>query len=195
MTLYTGSGSLPRHQYCAVSSVHVRKKGNGFEPCVWFGLKSYPGRAWGCHVMLEGGAVVRDLPLHALAHGSGVEIPWFEQDAQHWDCYGYQFAVHEYDFLRGLEAFAMCGKEKAYRGTYLFTAVPIGDAYTAEPEQAKEFMVIKLNHGRYTIQPTNRVLFRDASWTDSSTKKDSPLVFWPDDIKLQTRAWTVEHGA
>jgi hypothetical protein len=186
MTLYTGSGSLPRHQYCAVSGVHVRKKGNGFEPCVWFGLKSYPGRAWGCHVMLEGGAVVRDLPLHALAHGNEPQELWFPTDAQYWDCYGYQFAVHEYDFLRGLDVTAMCGGAKC-DGTYLFTIIPIGDSYTAEPEQAKEFIAIALNNGRYTIQPTNRVLFRDMSWTKVSG--------WPDDIKLQTHVWTVEHGA
>ncbi len=185
MTLYTGSGSLPRHQYCVVASRYVREKGKDFEPCVWFGLKSYPGRAWGCHVMLECGAVVRDLPLHALAQRDWARELWCPTDAQYWDCYGYQFAVHEYEFLRGLDVTAMCGGAKC-DGSYLFTIVPIGDGYTAEPEQAKEFVVIKLDNGRYTIQPTNRVLFRDASWTNDSG--------WPDDIKRQTDVWTAEYG-
>ena len=68
--MYTGSGSLPHHVYCLVDRAHTRGGLEGFEPCVWFGLRSYPARAWGCHVMLECGAVVRDLPLHALVRFS-----------------------------------------------------------------------------------------------------------------------------
>jgi hypothetical protein len=48
---------------------------------------------------------------------------------------------------------------------YLFTAIPVGDAYTHAPAQAKEFMFLRTAGGRLTIQPTNRVLFRDKSFT------------------------------
>jgi hypothetical protein len=53
-------------------------------------------------------------------------------------------------------------------GPYLFTAVPIGDGFSDAPDQAKEFMFIWLDNDRLTIQPTNRVLFEDRSFTDAS---------------------------
>jgi hypothetical protein len=34
-----------------------------------------------------------------------------------------------------------------------------------------------------------------AALAAAGVEEISPLVFWPDDIKLQTHAWTVEHGA
>jgi hypothetical protein len=182
MSLLTGAGSLPQHVYCYVDRAHTRVKGSGFEPCVWFGLRSYPARAWGCHVLLECGAVVRDLPLHALAHKDS-PAPWTGVQAQTWDCYGWQFSLHVYDYLMGLEARALCDAAE-YRGDYLFTAIPIKDGYTAEPGQSKEFKFLRLDNGRFCAQPTNHVLFHDASFTEPGA--------WPDDIKRQTEVWAVE---
>jgi len=182
MTLYTGSGSLPHHVYCLVDRAHTRNSLDGFEPCVWFGLRSYPARAWGCHVMLECGAIVRDLPLHALAHGDK-PAPWTVKQAQTWDCYGWQFSLHAYSYLHGLEAWAKCGGE-IERGDYLFTALPIGDGYTAEPGQSKEFMFLKMHNGRFAAQPTNRVLFEEKSFTEATG--------WPQDIERQTDVWACE---
>lgn len=183
MTLYTGAGSLPHHIYCLVDRAFTRKSNIGFEPCVWFGLRSYPSRAWGCHVFLENGAVVRDIPLHALAHTEN-PADWTLPEAQHWDCYGSQFSLHRYDFLTGLEARAKCAKTEQ-RGDYLFTAIPMNDGYTAEPAQSKEFVFLALANGRYTAQPTNRVLFEDRSFTTRNAE-------WPDDIKRQDKVWACE---
>lgn len=181
MTLNTSAGSLPHHVYCYVDRALTRKAGEGFEPCVWFGLKSYPGRAWGCHVMLECGAIVRDIPLHALAHDPEPD-PWTVKDAQRWDCYGLQFSLHAYTYLAGLEAKARCG-DGEHRGQYLFTALPIGDGFTADPGQSKEFVFLMLDNGRYTAQPTNRVLFQDASFTEGD---------WPTDVRRQVEVWSCE---
>jgi hypothetical protein len=182
MTLHTGSGSLPHHVYCLVDRAHVRLAGEGFEPCVWFGLRSYPSRAWGCHVLLECGAIVRDLPLHALAHHDD-PAPWDVTQAQRWDCYGWQFSLHAYSYLHGLEARARCAGDEV-RGDYLFTAIPIGDGYTAEPGQSKEFVFLKLENGRFAAQPTNHVLFDDVSFTEPGP--------WPENIKRQTDIYAVE---
>ena len=65
VTLFTASGSLPRHQYVWVDGTFMGSE--GWHPAVWFGLHSQPGRAWGCTILLECGAIYRDLPLHALA--------------------------------------------------------------------------------------------------------------------------------
>lgn len=182
MTLCTGSGSLPQHVYCYVDSAFVRREKTGSERCVWFGLRSFPGRAWGCHIMLECGAIVRDLPLHALS--SQADAPaWQISEAQHWDCYGSQFSVLRYTYLQGLEARVRCHPYE-YLGEYLFTVAPLNDAYSAEPEQSKEFMFVALRNGRYTAQPTNRVLFIERSFTE--------FCGWPSDILRQTEVYACE---
>jgi hypothetical protein len=163
MTLFTASGSLPRHQYVSVCGAFIGFGADEWFPAVWFGLHSHPGRAWGCTVLLESGAVYRDLPPHALAFCSDPD-PWTIKDAQQWDCYSSQFSLHTYDYLDGLTAIVRAA-DAELGAEYLFTAIPVGDAYTHAPAQAKEFMFLRTDGGRLTIQPTNRVLFRDKSFT------------------------------
>lgn len=68
MSRYDLIGQLPHHQYVHVDTAFTHKAPEvSSTPAVWFGLVSYPGRAWGCTVLLESGAVYRNLPLHALA--------------------------------------------------------------------------------------------------------------------------------
>ena len=55
---YSQAGQLPAHQYALVDQAYISSK-QGFAPCIWFGLVSIPGRAWGCTIMLECGAVYR----------------------------------------------------------------------------------------------------------------------------------------
>ena len=184
MTLYTGSGNLPHHQYVFVDCGYVRKETIGWEPAVWFGLRSEPGRAWGCHVMLECGAVYRDLPLHALAHTNDPE-PWTLDQAQRWNCYSRQWSAVVYDFLADLPCVADVIGSKL-PGRYVCTLVPIGDAYSLEPGQGKEHLLIALENGRFTIQPTNFVLFRDASFADKPA--------WPNDLKASDSVWRVDEG-
>lgn len=176
--IYAGSGNLPHHLYCFVNSLFVRKDGSGFEPCVWFGLHSYPGRAWGCHVMLECGAIYRGVPPHAIAF-SNDPAPWSINDAQVWNCYGDHFATLEYDFLSGLRVEA---RDRG-RGTYLFTAVPMLDGYSASPEQSKEFMFVRLDNDRLAILPTNYLIFDDKSFTHTK---------WPDNMRLNDKVWSSE---
>lgn len=178
--IYSGSGSLPHHKYCFVESGFIRKGGTGLEPCVWFGLHAHAGRAWGCHVMLETGAVYRGVPPHALAFDEDAETRWRLEDAQVWDCYGPQFSLVCYDFLAGLRTI----DHRGLFGRYLFTVVPLNDGYTEEPEQSKEFMFIEGDNGRLSILPTNKLLFRDKSFTKETT--------WPTDLKVSRQVWRVE---
>ena len=160
MTLYTQAGDLPRHQYVRVDRAVTRKDSTGFEPAVWFALVSIPGRTWGCHLMLENGAVYRNVPLHAIAHGDDPS-PWTPATAQIWDCYGPKFSTIEYHYLSGLDV------EIRHHGParYLFTAVPIGDAFTAASDQAKEFSFVALENGRFGAYPTDWCLFTEKSFT------------------------------
>jgi len=170
--------SLPIHKYVWVDSSFIRKAGTGFEPAVWFGLVSIYGRAWGLNVMLECGAIYRNLPPHAVAFRKDPE-PWAITDAQMWDCYADRFQLHEYAYLRDMTV-----KTKNDIGTYLFTAAFIDDAFTRMPEQGKEFSFIELENGRLTIQPTNRILFEDRSFTIDTGP--------PKDIVTQTEVWSCE---
>jgi len=134
---------------------------------------------WGCTIMLECGAVYRAVPPHALAFYENPEPDWAPQQAQRWDCYGREFSTIEYTYLRGMGAIA----NGEFMGEYLFTAAPIDDGFSRYPEQAKEFCFIKLNNGRLTIQPTDKVLFTDASFVTPE---------WPTDFKTTTEIYSCE---
>lgn len=172
--------NLPLHLYVWVDSSFMRRERRGFEPAVWFALRAEPGRAWGCHVMLECGAVYRDLPPHALAFGSEPE-PWCLQDAQIWNCYGRSFDLVAYDYLSGLTACYDLGTRVA---RYLFTACPYGDGFSVTPEQRKEFMFMRTDGNRLLIRPTNHLLFSERSFTTPSD--------WPTDIVTSQTIWDCE---
>ena len=159
----TQIGSIPKHRYVWVDSAFTHEEPCGFVPAVWFGLVAIPGRMWGCNVMFESGAVYRSVPPHAIAFCEN-PVSWSEIQAELWDCYGYDWSATEYTYLKGLECRCLIGGE-SHPGRYLFTVAPIGDGFSEAPEQSKEFMFIELFSGRLTIQPTNRVLFIDRSFT------------------------------
>ena len=175
----TASASLPSHYYVWVDQSFIRKDAKGFEPCVWFGLYSHPGRAWGCHVMLECGAVYRGLPPHALAFSDDPQTEWGIKDSQLWDCYGYKFSLLRYTYLTSLQARTsddlLCD--------YLFTAVPIEDGFSEHPSQSKEFMFMQTDGDRLLILPTNKLRFIDKSFTVDGEHQR---------LKLADKVWSCE---
>ena len=175
-------GSLPKHQYVYVDSYYILEESIGLIPAVWFGLVSIPGRMWGCNIMLECGAVYRNVPPHAISFNLTPPVVWTEDMSQMWDCYGYDFSLHEYTYLRGLDCKVKI-KDTEFLGNYLFTAAPFEDGFSNYPGQSKEFMFIKLYNGRLTIQPTNRVVFIEKSFTDNSKLLN---------FKLQTQVYSCE---
>ena len=175
------SRNLPHHLYVWVDSAFIRTGELRYEPAVWFAIRSEPNRAWGCHVMLECGAVYRNLPPHALAFSACPEPDWSLQQAQVWDCYGTQFDVIRYDYLTDLEARYDGGDDRA---TCLFTACPHSDGFSAAPDQSKEFMFMRTTGDRLLIRPTNMVLFEERSFTIDTG--------WPTDIMTSTQVWQSE---
>ena len=178
-------GSLPKHQYVLVDTSFTHKPpAHGWAPAVWFGLVSLPGRMWGCNVLFENGALYRGLPLHALGHGLNPVKDWNAGRAQRWDCYGTDWSGHEYAYLKELRTKARCGAD-TFEGEYLFTVVPANDAFSEVPEQAKEFTFVKLENGRFTVQPTDHLLFEERSFT-------LPNPDWPTGFRRQTTIFTCE---
>jgi len=183
----SGSGSLLKHQYVFVDRKYTRKCINimadcGYEPAIWFAISAKPGRAWGLHLLLEDGAVVRDIPPHAIAFTDCPDAQdWTLEEAQTWNVYGSNFSLEEYSIFKEADVLVYPNKS----GTYLFTVIPMDDGYTEEPEQAKEFSFIKLDNGRLTVQPTNLILFADKSFTNMKPQ-------FPQDIRPQTTKWTIK---
>lgn len=179
-------GALPQHRYVWIDTRFTHREPIGFVPAVWFGLVAVQARAWGCTVLLESGAVYRNLPPHALAFSPQPSaLEWSIQDAQTWDCYGSTFSPLVYPYLAEL-GLKVKANGNEYRGTYLFTVAPAGDAFSLTPEQAKEFTFVELDNGRLTIQPTNHILVVEKSFTDNAE-----LAF-PRNLKRQTDTWRAE---
>jgi hypothetical protein len=130
---------------------------------MWVGITSIPGRAWGINVILRnGGALYRNLPPHSIGFHSE-DFGWTIQQAQLWDCYSYHFTIVQSPILRGLRMQAKV-KGELLTGEYLFHVTHVDDGWSDSPDQDKEFYFIKLDNGRLTIQPTNRITFIDASF-------------------------------
>lgn len=175
------SRNLPHHRYVWVDSSFIRDNAEGFEPAVWFAIRGEPNRAWGCHVMLQCGAIYRNLPPHALAFRQRPAPNWGLGQAQVWDCYGRDFDVIEYDYLRDLRARYDVGSDMA---RYLFTACPHGDGFSMAPDQSKEFMFMETEGGRLLVRPTNMLLFEERSFTEWEA--------WPDNIVTTQNVWRCE---
>jgi hypothetical protein len=172
------------HRYVWVDSSFTHRESIGFIPAVWYGLVSYPGRCWGCTVMLENGAVYRNLPPHAIGFIQEPVKRWRPRDAQTWDCYGWDWTYVEYEYLRGLDCRVNAGG-RFYTGQYMFTVAPVGDQFSSYPDQAKEFMFIQLDNGRLTVQPTNHLVFRERSFTKGNME-------FPKGLKRQNEVYTAE---
>jgi hypothetical protein len=158
-----------------------------FSDAVWFGLTAVPGRAWGCTVMLKCGALYRGLPLHALTHGEIAIMDWDINDAQRWDCFGWNFTTIEYDYLMGLSCKVWIASRKTWEvGRYLFTAEPYGDGFSMSPQQTKSHHFIALNNGRITAVPGNNVLWKESSFTNTSDK--------PQWLRSQPHVWSGEEA-
>lgn len=179
-------GPLPKHLYCYADQRFFRRDKSGFEPVMWLGLVSFPGRCWGCTVMTEEGAIYRNLPPHAIAFREDGVPNWTPDDAQRWNCYGTDFTALIYPTLAELK----CRVKTAgitIPGFYLFTVAPVGDAYSDAPDQAKEFTFVELVNGRLAVMPTNNVLFADASFTRPKAK-------WPTDLTRQKGIYFSNEG-
>lgn len=189
--------SLPRHQYCYVERSYIARDGelNGLEPCTWFGLTSVPGRAWGLSLLLECGALYSAIPPHAIVFGDQVAAainhsqlqlaPWTIYEAQVWDCFGYDFAVHEYEHLQGRDVeVKIAGIQELVDGEYLFTAQHYGDAYSRTPEQAKQYHFVRLENGRLATVPANLMIVHAPEFT-----RAKGLPTW---LRRQTESYSCE---
>ena len=160
--LYTKIAPTPRQYYIWVDTQFTHKTPIGLVEAEWVGLTSIPNRTWGINVIFRhGGMLYRNVPPNAVRFKQTTK-DWSLNEAQLWDCYSYHFTTLVNEHLTG-RLVARVG-EQLHSGEYLFTATFLLDGYSDSPDQDKEFIFCKLDDGTLTIQPTNRVVFRDRSF-------------------------------
>lgn len=177
--------ALPRHRYVWVENAFVRRTTTeGVTPAIWLGVSVTPGRMLGCHVLLEDGAMVVDLPLialrhraecHASSHGALIT----------WDSYGWDAELFTSDYLDGITALLLDEqhqKTETY-GELWFAVDHLRDGFGLEPAQHKHLWVVALDSGRFGWVPQDQLLLHDKSFTVIG---DVP------DIKRQDYVWGVE---
>lgn len=179
---YTKIGALQTHRYIWVDSIYTHEEPVGLVEAMWVGLTSIPGRAWGINVILRnGGALYRNIPPNGVSFTADPGQEWHISDAQLWDCYSYHFSVLQNPIMRGMQV-SVRVEDKVLHGEYLFSTAHLHDGWSDAPEQDKEFIFVKLNNGRLTIQPTNRVRFIDNSFTTEELPR----------LKLQETVYSCE---
>lgn len=152
------AADLPVHQYVNIDAGAIS---DGPQHGVWFAVQCNVGGVYGGHVLLDNGALYRNIPLHHLSHPQAHNPPSHKAaDLQLWDCYSEKCEVVEYDYLRGLQVRLSGWKT----GAYLATIIPAEDAFSRHPEQAKEFVVAWMDTGRLVIRATNEIMFSDCSF-------------------------------
>ena len=168
---YTKIGALQTHRYIWVDSIYTHEEPVGLVEAMWVGLTSIPGRAWGINVILRnGGALYRNIPPNGVSFTVDPGQEWEINQAQLWDCYSYHFSVLQNPIMRGMSV-SVRVEDKVLHGEYLFSTAHLHDGWSDAPEQDKEFIFVRLNNGRLTIQPTNRVRFIDHSFTTEELPK------------------------
>ena len=178
---------LPRHRYCYVIEAAVIHDGSQDKtlPCVWWGMSATPGRMFGCHILLEAGAMVVDLPLHALRHVPEATQRWKPSEAQRWDGYGWSLETYEPAYLSDLRCRVLSEDHKTVEdtGDLWFAIDHVKDGYSLEPGQHKIHWVVALSEGTFTCVPQDMVLVTEQSFT-----KVGPIPR----IKRQSKVWSCE---
>lgn len=156
-------------------------------PVCVFGIASVAGRALGFHVLVENGAQIARVPLHALT--AKRDAPARPLPAlQLWNCFSYEVAVTEYEYLQEMRVRAYLGDRTVEPGTYCFTIDWCGSASAeaAGPGGHKCAHVIALDDGNYAALPNNRL-----QWLEPSCGKP-----WKErpDYRINTHTWKVEDG-
>lgn len=144
------------------------KQGNGdFTRGVCHAISTIPSRAIGFHVLLDNGAHIGRLPIHALVRKKdapvvSTEKPW---ELQLWDCFSVHNAVTVFDWLKGMRVRVTLPDKKSYGGNYMFTIDYHGSrsAEAAGDAGWKCHHIIELDNGLLVAQPNNRVCWFESS--------------------------------
>lgn len=185
---------LPRHRYIWVMSAYVRETDDGASPydlipAVWWGVSVQPNRVLSCHVVLENGAMVVDLPLHALRWHTDKEptdrvLP-LDVKYYTWDCYGWDAEIVQSPYLDEMQVQLLDDQHKLTGefGELWFAIDHMKDGFGMEPAQHKHLWVVANTCGRFSWVPQDQLLIHDKSFTEVNGVPR---------IKRQDQSWSFE---
>jgi hypothetical protein len=102
-----------------------------------------------------------------------------------WDCFGDDVTVEKFGYLEGLRCkYRRESDGEWISGNYMMTFDWRDNCFSDEPSQRKNAHLIQLDTGNYTLQPNNRTLWFDPSWTTKEPELD-----W----KVNEHVWSSEN--
>ena len=158
-----------------------------FRDCYLVSATSIPGRALGFQVLLDDGALIDRLPIHALCHKKDApRIPL--HFLQLWDCFSVHCTVNEHDALHPLRCEVLLRDKTWHEGIYEWTIDWYGNRISEDPGEGghKSGNFIRLNNGNFALQPNNRIRWHEPSFVTR------PFPERPD-YRTNTRIWTCEN--
>jgi hypothetical protein len=120
-------------------------------------------------VLLENGALVVDIPLHALRSKFVVWEPVSLSEVVAWDCYGFDAELWQPSYLSGLDCAILSAnhREAVDRGTLWFAIDHLTDGFALEPAQHKHLWVVERHRDHaLMLLPQDRVLVEEKSFTE-----------------------------
>jgi hypothetical protein len=151
---------------------------------MWVGVSVTPGRSIGCHLLLENGALVVDLPLHAL-RGANVDYsPVQLSDVVAWDCYGWSAEAWQPESLSGLSCTLLSSDHRLIvgAGVLWFALDHTADGYSLTPDQHKHLWVVERQSDHaIMLLPQDRFLIEELSFTKVNgipPIKRQTLIWW-----------------
>jgi hypothetical protein len=146
------------------------KHAGEFVPCVVFGFRAEPARVPMFQIMLASGAQWARVPIHKIC--SKPCEPLDLDQVVWWDSYGYEFAVHEFGFLKNHAVTALGRDGVVRKGRYLFTVDWMQSGWSEAPDQHKNHHLIALDDGPWIAYPNNRLVWHDPAWIEPAPDKE-----------------------
>lgn len=146
--------------------VNLKRFGvNKSYPCIVHAIQSFGGKALHFHALTDFGANFSTVCLDSLYHKepSGDQLPL--DFLQLWDCFSNNASFITYNYLAECRVKVLFKDKSIMWGSYFGTVYWYDNGYTNEPTQFKEGHIILLDNGQVAVQPNNRLMFKDMSFT------------------------------
>jgi hypothetical protein len=148
-------------------------------PCNIFGVASLSDRVPMFHFLMEDGAIWWRMPINAFCWKE--DAPELDiHDQVLWNSFSPYVTVTVFHSLRGMRMEYLDRHRKKHQGEYMMTfdwhsPEPniVNPGWSENPGQHKCGHLIKLDDGNFAIQPNNRVILKDPSFT---TKLGKPVI-------------------
>ncbi len=175
------------HFYCFLRKEHMYQHKDHigeFDKVMVFGAQSCSGRAMTFHVMTDYGLIRSRVPIHMLCWKE--DAPQMPLDyLQLWDCFHENVSVVQYETLLDTRAKVVLKDKSEHWGEYVMTFDWYRNSYSDEPTQYKCLHMIALDNGNYTLQPNNRVFWKNMSFVTKPFPENL-------DFKVDDKSWRCE---